>query len=244
MTAQDTPNAGPLDAAQVRRFTVSRNENGLGFSNGIEPSTSGGYVLYDDFAALSQQLSEARAARLYDDTAIEKPDFWAVFSASGINIGLWTDEKLARNVLKEYEGGSIRALSERDAPQAQAVDFLTDLRKANIARNAEYKAKTAGLVLVPREPTPGMLGAWYRYKNGRRFAVEPPATDTSDVGAYKAMITAAPTHITEIEMLVEALTRIVRLDEASGHELNVRHALEAVGIASQALADLNNKEEH
>lgn len=50
-----------------------------------------------------------------------------------------------------------------------------------------------GMVLVPREPTPEMLGAWYRYKNGHHWPGEPPPRDTSDVGAYAAMLAAAPT---------------------------------------------------
>lgn len=49
-----------------------------------------------------------------------------------------------------------------------------------------------GWRLVPVEPTPEMLGAWYRYKNGHRWPGEEPARDTSDYGAYRAMLSAAP----------------------------------------------------
>jgi hypothetical protein len=49
-----------------------------------------------------------------------------------------------------------------------------------------------GWKLVPEEPTPDMVGAWYRYKSGLRFPDEPPATDTSDYGAYRAMLAASP----------------------------------------------------
>jgi hypothetical protein len=45
---------------------------------------------------------------------------------------------------------------------------------------------------VPVEPTPEMLGAWYRYKNGHHWPDEPPPRDTSDYGAYRAMLAAAP----------------------------------------------------
>lgn len=58
-----------------------------------------------------------------------------------------------------------------------------------------YLAATSqdeGWRLVPVEPTPEMLGAWYRYKNGHRWPGEEPARDTSDVGAYEAMLAAAP----------------------------------------------------
>ena len=49
-----------------------------------------------------------------------------------------------------------------------------------------------GYVLVPRELTPEMIGAWYRIKNGHHFHGEPPPTNTSDYAAYRAMIAAAP----------------------------------------------------
>lgn len=48
----------------------------------------------------------------------------------------------------------------------------------------------AGMVVVPVQPLPEMTAAWYRYKNGHRFAGEEPARDTSDYGAYAAMIEA------------------------------------------------------
>ena len=46
--------------------------------------------------------------------------------------------------------------------------------------------------VVPTNAWPEMLGAWYRHKNGFVFAGDPPATDTSDAGAYRAMLSAAP----------------------------------------------------
>jgi hypothetical protein len=49
-----------------------------------------------------------------------------------------------------------------------------------------------GYVLVPVEPTPEMVGAWYRYKNGHHFPDEPAPEDTSDYGAYRAMLSARP----------------------------------------------------
>jgi hypothetical protein len=47
-------------------------------------------------------------------------------------------------------------------------------------------------VLVPREPMPEMLAAWYGHKNGHHFHGDPKPTDTSDYGAYAAMLKAAP----------------------------------------------------
>lgn len=49
-----------------------------------------------------------------------------------------------------------------------------------------------GWKLVPIEPKPEMLGAWYRYKNGHHWPDEPPPRDTSDYGAYRAMLAASP----------------------------------------------------
>lgn len=50
-------------------------------------------------------------------------------------------------------------------------------------------------VLVPREPTREMFGAWYRYKHGWHSVDEPAPSDTSDVGAYTAMLAASPTPV-------------------------------------------------
>jgi hypothetical protein len=44
-------------------------------------------------------------------------DFYAVHSVTGSHIGLWKDEVFARNVLKEYEGGTITPLYTHPTPQ-------------------------------------------------------------------------------------------------------------------------------
>lgn len=46
--------------------------------------------------------------------------------------------------------------------------------------------------LVPKQPYPEVVGAWYRYKSGHHFHDELPPTDTSDYGAYRAMLAAMP----------------------------------------------------
>ena len=65
------------------------------------------------------------------------------------------------------------------------------------------------LVVVPAQADVGMLGAWYRYKNGHRFAGEEPARDTSDVGAYSAMLSASPYHTAwdDVRKYIEGLER-------------------------------------
>lgn len=56
---------------------------------------------------------------------------------------------------------------------------------------------TDGWKLVPVEPLPEMLGAWYGVKNGHHFHDEPPPTDKSDYAAYRAMLAAAPSALIE-----------------------------------------------
>jgi len=41
----------------VDRYTVTRNDDGLGFSNGIEPDAAGGFVRYEDYLAQREQIA-------------------------------------------------------------------------------------------------------------------------------------------------------------------------------------------
>lgn len=73
---------------------------------------------------------------------------------------------------------------------------------AQAAAQASYEARIRaalglatfpeGWQLVPKEPYPEVVGAWNRYKNGHHFHDEPVPTDTSDYGAYRAMLAAMP----------------------------------------------------
>lgn len=56
-----------------------------------------------------------------------------------------------------------------------------------------------GWKLVPEIPTPDMVGSWYRYKSGVRFIGEEPARDTSDYGAYAAMLAVSPSYFCDDE---------------------------------------------
>lgn len=73
-----------------------------------------------------------------------------------------------------------------------ANDMFEDYERKAMEAAIRAYLDARGLVMVPRAPDVGMIGAWYRYKNGHRFAGEEPARDTSDVGAYSAMLAAAP----------------------------------------------------
>lgn len=66
------------------------------------------------------------------------------------------------------------------------------LSTLNTSSEPVAPAVPEGWKLVPLEPKPEMLGAWYRYKNGHHWPDEPVPPDTSDYGAYRAMLAAAP----------------------------------------------------
>ena len=56
----------------VDRYTVTRNHDGLGFSNGIEPDAAGGFVSYEDYLAQREQIKALQkrvkaADKLADD---------------------------------------------------------------------------------------------------------------------------------------------------------------------------------
>lgn len=53
-------------------------------------------------------------------------DFYAIHSATGSHIGLWNDEVFARNVLKEYEGGTITPLYTHPTPQGAPSEVTED----------------------------------------------------------------------------------------------------------------------
>ena len=62
---------------------------------------------------------------------------------------------------------------------------------------AEY-LRVAGLTVVPVEADVKLIGEWYRYKNGHNFADEPLPRDTSDVGAWRAMLAAFKSPFDEV----------------------------------------------
>ena len=80
------------------------------------------------------------------------------------------------------------------------------------------------VVIVPMKADVGMLGAWYRYKNGHHWPDEDPPRDTSDVGAYAAMLAASP-HAdawAEVRAYVCWLERGLD-DEKAGHAESTRN---------------------
>lgn len=72
-------------------------------------------------------------------------------------------------------------------PHARAAILAYESAKAGDA------GAVAGFKLVPIEPLPEMLGAFWRVKNGHHYHDEPAPTDRSDYAAYRAMLSASPT---------------------------------------------------
>ena len=116
-----------------------------------------------------------------------------------------TDARKALESAREALATIERASSEVSRLGAQAGPQWPKLTSALISSRAALAAIDAalasgeqgwrtmeGYVLLPRELTPEMIGAWYRIKNGHHFHGEPPPTNTSDYAAYRAMIAAAP----------------------------------------------------
>lgn len=103
------------------------------------------------------------------------------------------------------------------------------------AMPTEPRPAVAGHVLVPREPTPEMVGAFWRVKNGHHFHDEPPPTDTSDYAAYRAMLAATPAP-SPSEDVAEVVGRLTDPDYAgSMQHLRDWHALDRLHSDAAAL---------
>lgn len=150
MTAQDTPNAGPLDAAQAldpRALVALRDNQRQLDQDGVEVGVSRQALdeTLAHLAALQQQLDEARAAAARLHGELEQ------------RTEHWLDEVKARKAAE-------LALSERDAPQAQAVKALewADYR-SHWTANCEV-----GQYQARRDPT-----EWAVLKDGNPFDFVP-----------------------------------------------------------------------
>jgi hypothetical protein len=95
---------------------------------------------------------------------------------------------IARREEREWQAG------DRDFLPGQTDErtILDAIQKAYEAGRRDALADLAshGLTIVPIEPTPQAVGAWYRTKNGRHIGGQPIA-DTSDYAAYRALAGAA-----------------------------------------------------
>lgn len=82
--------------------------------------------------------------------------------------------------------------SDAELKAAAQADYEARIRAALVSPADTSPAVPEGWKLVPLEPKLEMLGAWYRYKNGHHWPDEPEPPDTSDYGAYRAMLAVAP----------------------------------------------------
>jgi transcription elongation factor Elf1 len=55
----------------IIRYGISRCEAGLGYSNGLVHEADGGFVTYEDYAALRAELAEAKATISHQESIIE-----------------------------------------------------------------------------------------------------------------------------------------------------------------------------
>lgn len=83
-------------------------------------------------------------------------------------------------------------LEEKVADAIHRVNVTTEGLTYNELTRAMARAALAAVREAMAEPTPEMLGAWYRVKNGHHFHDERPPADTSDYAAYRAMLSASP----------------------------------------------------
>jgi hypothetical protein len=76
---------------------------------------------------------------------------------------------------------------------------MSDKAIRELAAQTRYNVPD-GWQLMPKEATPEIVGAWWRYKNGHHFQDDPAPTDTSDYGAYRAILAAAPSPSRTVEI--------------------------------------------
>ena len=88
----------------VDRWEVTRNDDGLGFSNGIRPSEDGNYVSYEDYLALSARIAELEAKLATALDALEKLTYLQSGGpCTGARAGQWVSEARAAIALIEKE---------------------------------------------------------------------------------------------------------------------------------------------
>ncbi len=138
---------------------------------------------------------EVRALEWQDHRGHTFPDTWTAKTPCGV---YEIEERSASDSPAYVATGPLHVfISDRDsledAKAAAQADYEARIRSALIpAPSVAEAAEPVAWATVPREPTPEMVGAWYRVKNGHHFHDEPPPTDRSDYAAYRALIAAAP----------------------------------------------------
>lgn len=84
-------------------------------------------------------------------------------------------------------------LSDQPLTHADSTDLATIRKAATALRLSAGGGVPEGWKLVPVEPTPEMLGAFWRQKNCGTQEVGERGPHTDDCSAYRAMLAASPT---------------------------------------------------
>ncbi len=87
-------------------------------------------------------------------------------------------------------GMLLYAAEARDGKRDGSVPVQAALRALH--RQEKVEDRPEGWVLVPREPRPEMIAAFWRIKNRGSLDVEATGEDRSDYAAYRAMLSASP----------------------------------------------------
>lgn len=129
----------------------------------------------------------------------------------------------------------INAASKIDAQREHIRNALS----AALTAPAQPVGAPVGWQLVPADPMPEMIGAWYRYKSGFHFPDEPTPPDTSDYGAYRAMLSAAPQPPAEGGWEpMEQIGNLLRQHIEAGESHGGRYDSEWLDRVDDVLADL------
>lgn len=87
------------------------------------------------------------------------------------------------------------------------------------------------VAVVPKEPLPELVAAFWRTKNGHHFAGDPPPADTSDYAAYRALVAAAPPEL--LEAILEMRAALEGLLSWYGVDTDGRHRRRAEAVLSR-----------
>jgi hypothetical protein len=133
----------------------------------------------------------------------------------------------------DKDGGAVYQLLV-DAQAAAQADYETRVQSA-----LGVAIVPSDWQFVPKQPYPEVVGAWYRYKNGHRFHDEPAPADTSDYGAYRAMLAAMPKYDWPVVRNVESMS--VRGVDAALSKVAVELPTDASNIIYTAWKELSNR---
>lgn len=246
----ETPTTQP--AGKVLGY-VSKTGHGTYYRETITPALAalehGGRKMWTPLvaAALLRQWPDAAPVAWYvervapgkRDNGMRLGPFWKLEDAQE-----WCDERHELRELYAAPPAAQPAANPCGAPAVGGPCILPAGHNMGCADvPANHQAQPAGMVLVPRAPTPEMLGAGmaaglehYRQTIDAGLADGPePVYETSTEASYRAMIAASPSQ--PAAPAVEPLTpRELELIDGM-IEVQLHHARQCDGIANRVMAD-------